>query len=137
VDFVGINVYRPLTYVLASDEPGQTSGGWREIPFAKANPKMFNSWLTLGPEVLYWAPKFVQSLRGQKRSASTENGCANDDVRTAVKFLRRRTRTGIYLQRAWHTKSDLCAGPFNSNSPTGSTFTAFSTFINTCGLMRI
>ena len=27
--------------------------------------------------------------------------------------------------------------PFNSNSPTGSTFTAFSTFISTLGLMRI
>ena len=27
--------------------------------------------------------------------------------------------------------------PFNSNSPTGSTFTAFSTFISTRGLMRI
>ena len=27
--------------------------------------------------------------------------------------------------------------PFNSNSPTGSTFTAFSTFINTRALIRI
>ena len=27
--------------------------------------------------------------------------------------------------------------PFNSNSPTGSTFTAFSTFISTRGLIRI
>jgi hypothetical protein len=27
--------------------------------------------------------------------------------------------------------------PFNSNSPTGSTFTAFSTFVSTRGLMRI
>ena len=27
--------------------------------------------------------------------------------------------------------------PFNSNSPTGSTFTAFPTFVNTLGLMRI
>jgi len=27
--------------------------------------------------------------------------------------------------------------PFNSNSPTGSTFTAFSTFVRTRGLMRI
>ena len=27
--------------------------------------------------------------------------------------------------------------PFNSNSPTGSTLTAFSTFINTRGLIRI
>jgi hypothetical protein len=27
--------------------------------------------------------------------------------------------------------------PFNSNSPTGSTFTAFSTFINTRAVIRI
>jgi hypothetical protein len=27
--------------------------------------------------------------------------------------------------------------PFNSNSPTGSTFTAFSTFVSTLALMRI
>jgi hypothetical protein len=27
--------------------------------------------------------------------------------------------------------------PFNSNSPTGSTCTAFSTFVSTLGLMRI
>jgi beta-glucosidase len=78
VDFVGINVYRPLAYVLASDE----ARGWREIPFAKAHPKMFNSWLTLGPEAMYWAPKFVQSLWGAKEIHITENGCASDDVLT-------------------------------------------------------
>ena len=78
LDFVGINVYRPLTYVLAADE--QTSSGWREIPFAKGHPKMFNSWLTLGPEAMYWAPKFVQSLWKAKEIYITENGCASDDV---------------------------------------------------------
>src|SRR5262249_21658812 len=78
VDFVGINVYRPIAYVLASDD----SPGWREIPFAKAHPKMFNSWLTLGPEAIYWAPKFVQSLWGAKEIHITENGCASDDVLT-------------------------------------------------------
>src|SRR5215470_13892043 len=76
LDFVGINVYRPLAYVLASDE----TPGWREIPFAKAHPKMFNSWLSLGPEAMYWAPKFVQSLWGAKEIYITENGCASDDV---------------------------------------------------------
>jgi beta-glucosidase len=76
VDFVGINVYRPSAYVLADGAPP----GWRETPFAKAHPKMFNSWLTLGPEALYWAPKFVQSLWGAKEIHITENGCASDDV---------------------------------------------------------
>jgi beta-glucosidase len=80
LDFVGINVYRPLIYVLASDQPGQVPGRWREIPFAKGHPKMFNSWLTLGPEAMYWAPKFVQSLWKAKEIHITENGCASDDV---------------------------------------------------------
>jgi beta-glucosidase len=79
LDFVGINVYRPIFYVLAADE----APGWREIPFAKAHPKMFNSWLTLGPEAIYWAPKFVQSLWKAKEIHITENGCASDDVLTA------------------------------------------------------
>jgi beta-glucosidase len=79
LDFVGINVYRPVVYVLASDEKrGGTA--WREIPFAKAHPKMFNSWLTFGPEAMYWAPKFVQSLWNVKEIYITENGCASDDV---------------------------------------------------------
>src|SRR5262245_13566795 len=76
LDFVGINVYRPITYVLASD----AAPGWREIPFAKAHPTMFNSWLTLGPDALYWAPKFVQTLWQAKEIFITENGCASDDV---------------------------------------------------------
>ena len=64
LDFVDINVYWPIAYVLADDVPP----GWREIPFAKAHPKMFNSWLALGPEAIYWAPKFVQSLWGRRKS---------------------------------------------------------------------
>jgi beta-glucosidase len=76
LDFVGINVYKPTNYVLTGDE----APGWREIPFAKSHPKMFNSWLTLGPEAMYWAPKFVQSLWKAKEIFITENGCATDDV---------------------------------------------------------
>ncbi len=76
LDFVGINVYRPAVYVLASDQ----APGWREIPFANAHPKMASSWHTLGPEAMYWAPKFVQSLWKAKEIFITENGCATADV---------------------------------------------------------
>ena len=76
LDFVGINVYMPAFYALATDQ----ASGWRAIPFARAHPKMFNSWLSLDPEAIYWAPKFVQSLWGAKEIFITENGCATDDV---------------------------------------------------------
>jgi beta-glucosidase len=76
VDFVGINVYKPACYVLASDK----NPGWREIPFAKGHPRMVNRWLTVGPEAIYWAPRFVQSLWQAKEIFITENGCPSDDV---------------------------------------------------------
>jgi beta-glucosidase len=76
LDFVGVNLYRPGFYTVASDQ----TRGWREIPFATSHPKMFNSWLLLGPEAIYWAPKFVQSLWGAKEIFITENGCASDDM---------------------------------------------------------
>jgi len=76
VDFVGINVYRPVVYVMADD----SAIGWREIPFAAGHPKMSSSWHTLGPEAMYWAPKLVQSLWSPKRIFITENGCATADV---------------------------------------------------------
>src|SRR5215813_12842105 len=76
LDFVGINVYKPTFYALASDQ----LPGWREIPFAKSHPGMFNRWLSLGPDSLYWAPKFMQSLWGANEIFITENGCASDDA---------------------------------------------------------
>jgi len=44
---------------------------------------MFNHWLSLGPDSMYWAPKFVQLLWGAKEIFITENGCASDDVLAA------------------------------------------------------
>src|SRR5262245_46029559 len=76
LDFVGINVYKPAFYVLASEG----APGWRVIPFAKSHPTMFNRWLSFGPETIYWAPKFVQALWGAKEIFITENGCASNDV---------------------------------------------------------
>jgi beta-glucosidase len=43
---------------------------------------MFSSWHVLGPEAMYWAPKFVQSPCGAKEIFITENGCAADDTLT-------------------------------------------------------
>jgi beta-glucosidase len=76
LDFVGINVYKLAVYVLASDK----ASGWHEIPFAKGHPKMSSSWHTLGPEAMYWAPKFLQSLWKAQEIFITENGCCTDDV---------------------------------------------------------
>src|SRR5262245_13848902 len=76
MDFVGINVYKPSMYVLASD----AAGGYREIPYNTSHPKMFSSWHVLGPEALYWGQKLVQALWNAKAIYITENGCAADDV---------------------------------------------------------
>jgi beta-glucosidase len=76
VDFVGINVYRPGWYVESSDEPP----GYHEIPINASHPKMESSWHVLDPEVMYWAPKQMQSIWGAKSIFITENGCAASDV---------------------------------------------------------
>src|SRR5262249_6537659 len=75
-DLVGLNLYKPAFSAVASAR----APGWRAIPFAKAHPTMHNRWLSFGPEVMYWGPKFVQSIWGAKEIYITENGCATDDV---------------------------------------------------------
>jgi beta-glucosidase len=79
VDFIGLNVYRPSVYVVASDRPP----GFRPIPFNKSHPHMLSSWHLLGPEVMYWAPRMVASLWNAKEIYLTENGCAASDEMSA------------------------------------------------------
>lgn len=57
LDFVGINVYVP-TYVEASGE----APGWSKVPFAKGHAKTAIANFPISPEVLYWAPRHVQTL---------------------------------------------------------------------------
>jgi beta-glucosidase len=53
VDFVGINVYGPDSYVSASDAvPGFVS-----VPFTAKHPTTNSSWLKIGPAALYWGPR--------------------------------------------------------------------------------
>jgi beta-glucosidase len=75
VDFVGINIYRPSFYAVPSDR----APGYREVPFSKSHPRTFTSWLALGPEVLYWGPKHVQSLWNPRAIYITENGTGAAD----------------------------------------------------------
>jgi beta-glucosidase len=74
-DFVGLNVYVPNEYVLASD----AAPGYRCVPFNKSHPRMASSWHRVGPEALYWAPRHAAALWNVKEIYITENGCAAAD----------------------------------------------------------
>jgi beta-glucosidase len=76
LDFVGINVYRPAWYVEPSDEPP----GFRDVPINDSHPRMQSSWHVLDPEVMYWAPRQVQSIWDVKSIFVTENGCGASDA---------------------------------------------------------
>jgi beta-glucosidase len=76
LDFVGINVYKPGWYV----EPSDDDTGYRDIPVNASHPKMQSSWHVLDPEVMYWAPRQMQSIWGARSIYITENGCAASDA---------------------------------------------------------
>jgi len=76
LDFVGINVYKPNLYVVASQEPP----GYQSIPLNASHPKMKSSWHVFDPEALYWGPRHLRSLWGAKSIFITENGCAASDA---------------------------------------------------------
>jgi beta-glucosidase len=75
VDFVGLNVYAPSQYVLASE----AAPGFVEVPLQESHPHMASPWLTLGPEVLYWAPRHAANLWKVKDIFITENGASASD----------------------------------------------------------
>jgi beta-glucosidase len=76
LDFVGINVYKPGWYV----EPSEKAPGYQDIPLNASHPKMQSAWHILGPEVMYWAPRQLQSIWGVNSIFITENGCGASDV---------------------------------------------------------
>ena len=75
VDFVGLNVYAPSQYVLASE----AAPGFTEVPLQASHPRMASPWLTLGPEALYWAPRHAANLWKVKDIFITENGASAAD----------------------------------------------------------
>ncbi|WP_422009641.1 GH1 family beta-glucosidase [Reyranella sp.] len=107
VDFVGLNVYAPSQYVLASE----AAPGFTPVPFPSSYPHMASSWLLLGPEVLYWAPRHAARLWQVKDIFITENGASAADeptpdgtvydvdrvmyLRNCLTHLRRATAEGV------------------------------------------
>jgi beta-glucosidase len=68
IDFVGLNVYTPHHYVVATDD----GNGFALVPFAASFPHMDSSWLKIGPEAMYWAPRHVAKLWDVKSIYITE-----------------------------------------------------------------
>jgi beta-glucosidase len=75
IDFVGLNVYRPDHYVVAADN----EHGFTLAPFPASFPHMDSTWLKIGPEAMYWAPRHVAKLWDVKSIYITENGTAATD----------------------------------------------------------
>jgi beta-glucosidase len=78
LDFVGINIYTP-TYIRADG----SKQGFAAVPNPASYPHMASSWLTIGPEALYWGPRNVNNLWGTKEIYITENGCSSSDIPAA------------------------------------------------------
>lgn len=76
LDFVGINVYAPHHYVRAC----VAAPGFAAVPLSTSYPHMASSWLKVGPEALYWAPRHVAKLWNVKNIYITENGCSANDT---------------------------------------------------------
>ena len=75
VDLVGINVYMPQHYVVATDDPD----GFSLLPFPSSFPRMESDWLRIGPEAMYWAPRNLAKVWGVKDIYISENGTSAAD----------------------------------------------------------
>jgi beta-glucosidase len=75
LDFQGINIYTAEA-VRAADN----ALGYEVMPKPKSYPTMASSWLTIGPEAMYWSPKLAAETLGIREIYITENGCSSADV---------------------------------------------------------
>jgi beta-glucosidase len=78
VDFVGLNVYMPDSYVVAADN----AQGYELIPLPASFPHMEAPWLKFGPEAMYWGPRQAAKVWGVKSIYITENGTSAADAPT-------------------------------------------------------
>lgn len=79
IDFVGLNVYTPNHYVVAADN----EHGFALAPFPASFPHMDSTWLRIGPEAMYWAPRHAAKLWDVKSIYITENGTSATDAPAA------------------------------------------------------
>lgn len=78
-DFVGLNIYAPQFYVVASDR----APGFSLLPFPASFPHMESDWLRIGPETIYWVPRLAAKLWNVDTIYISENGTSGADNLTA------------------------------------------------------
>lgn len=74
-DFVGLNIYAPQYYVVASDRPP----GFSVLPFPASFPHMNSEWLRIGPETIYWVPRLAARIWSIDTIYISENGTSSAD----------------------------------------------------------
>jgi beta-glucosidase len=74
-DFVGLNIYAPQYYVVASDR----APGFRVLPFPASFPHMNVDWLRIGPETAYWVPRLAAKVWNIDTIYISENGTSGAD----------------------------------------------------------
>jgi beta-glucosidase len=74
-DFVGLNIYAPQFYVVASDR----APGFTVLPFPTSFPHMNSEWLRVGPETIYWVPRLAAKVWNIDTIYISENGTSSAD----------------------------------------------------------
>ncbi|MEA2818748.1 MAG: beta-glucosidase [Bradyrhizobium sp.] len=74
-DFVGLNIYAPQYYVVASDR----APGFTVLPFPASFPHMNVDWLRIGPETAYWVPRLAAKVWNIDTIYISENGTSGAD----------------------------------------------------------
>jgi beta-glucosidase len=74
-DFVGLNIYAPQYYVVATDR----APGFKVLPFPTSFPHMNVDWLRIGPETAYWVPRLAAKVWNIETIYISENGTSADD----------------------------------------------------------
>jgi beta-glucosidase len=75
IDFVGLNIYAPQFYVVASDH----APGFDVLPFPASFPHMNSEWLRIGPETAYWVPRLAAKVWNLDTIFISENGTSSTD----------------------------------------------------------
>jgi beta-glucosidase len=75
-DFVGLNIYAPQYYVVASER----APGFTVLPFPASFPHMHSEWLRIGPETIYWAPRLAAKIWNLDTIYISENGTSATDA---------------------------------------------------------
>jgi beta-glucosidase len=79
IDFVGLNIYAPQYYVVASDR----APGFKVLPFPASFPHMNVDWLRIGPETIYWVPRLAAKVWNLDTIYISENGTSAADALAA------------------------------------------------------